>query len=663
MKVDKSILNRVYLAALPFFVMAVLVLFKLFFIHFKEGPELRSETQREAVREVNIEAERGNVYSSDGKLLATTMPVYDIYMDPITVKEKLFKDSIFKLSKQLNQIFPERSSPQWESYLKTKRDQKSRYVKLAEEISFTQLQQLKNCAIFNQGKYAGGLIYEQRNYRKMPLGKIAERTIGYDQSRGRTGIEGAFSNYLSGTNGKRLKQKVSQGNWKPISDNYEIEPEDGLDVVTTLNTRMQDVVHHELLKALEKFEADHGCAILMEVETGSIKAISNLGRTEKGTYFEKRNYAVWERTEPGSTFKLASVIVALEDGIADTNTLVDTENGLLTIYGKNVKDSNYKNGKGGYGKVSLKKAFEVSSNVGIVKLIYDNYKDRPEKYIDRLYTMGLHKKLGVSIQGESKPSIPKPGDARWSGISLPWVAFGYQVSFTPLQILSLYNSVANDGKMIRPHFIQEIRKHGKIVEQIEPEVLNPAICSKATLGKVKAMMQGVVLQGTATNIQSDLVTMAGKTGTCQQNYWKGLAPDYQASFAGYFPAENPKYSCIVVVNKPNYHRGYYGSAVAAPVFKAIAESIYLSTPDIEDSKIDLKETRFAELAQADDNYEGLSGKTKVPNLKGLNGSYILPLLQNQGFKVKVEGIGKVKWQYPSPGADLDPNVLIELKLG
>lgn len=659
MKPEKSILNRVYLAALPFFLMAVFVLFKIFFIHFSEGPELRSETQREAVRAINIDAERGNVYSTDGKLLATSMPVYDVYMDPITVKDKLFTDSVAKLSKQLHVIFPERNALQWESYLRNKRKKKSRYVRLAEEISYTKLQKVKSCCIFNKGKFKGGLIYEQKNFRKMPLGKIAERTIGYDQTRGRTGIEGAFSNYLSGTNGKRLKQKVSNGHWKPISDNYEIEPEDGLDVVTTLDTRMQDVVHHELLKALEKFEADHGCAILMEVETGAIRAISNLGRTEKGTYFEKRNYGVWESTEPGSTFKLASVIVALEDGIADTNTIVDTENGYFSIYGKPVKDSNYKNGKGGYGKVSLKKAFEVSSNVGIVKLIYDNYKDKPEKFIDRLYTMGLHKKLGVSIQGESSPEIPKPGDASWSGISLPWVAFGYQVSFTPLQILSLYNAVANDGTLIKPTFIEEIKKHGKTVETIQVDVLNPAICSSETLGKVQAMMEGVVLQGTATNIQSELVTMAGKTGTCQQNYWKGLTPDYQASFAGYFPAENPKYSCIVVVNKPNYHRGYYGSAVAAPVFKAIAESIYLSTPD----DVEIDESKANYIASNSINKDDWSTLRVFPNLIGMNGAEILPLLQNLGFKVKVNGIGKVQWQYPSPGSKVDPNQLIELKLG
>jgi cell division protein FtsI (penicillin-binding protein 3) len=642
--------------------MAVFVLFKLFFIQFGEGSALRSETQRDAIRAVSIEAERGNVYSSDGKLLATSMPVYDVFMDPVTINDQLFSDSIAALAQKLAMVLPDRNSAQWENHIRNKREKKSRYVRLAEEISFTELQQIKRFPIFNLGKYRGGLIFEQKNYRKMPLGKIAERTIGYDQLRGRTGIEGAFSNYLSGTDGKRLKQKVSNGNWKPISDTYEIEPEDGLDVVTTLNTRMQDVVHHELLKSLEKFEADHGCAILMEVETGAIRAISNLGRTEKGTYFEKRNYGVWEKTEPGSTFKLASVIVALEDGVADSNTIVDTENGYYKIYGIPVKDSNYNGKKGGYGKVTLKKAFEVSSNVGIVKLIYDNYRENPDKYIDRLYNMGLHKKLGVSIQGESTPDIPKPGDQSWSGISLPWVAFGYQVSFTPLQVLSLYNAVANNGKMIKPHFIEEIKKHGRTVEVIETEVLNPAICSNETLGKVRAMMEGVVKQGTATNIQSELVSMAGKTGTCQQNYWKGLAPDYQASFAGYFPAENPKYSCIVVINKPNYHRGYYGSAVAAPVFKAIAESIYLSTPDDSNAEVDQNALTFIQ-ENSEYEFDGLSGKRKFPSLKGLNGSDVLPVLENQGYKVKVQGIGKVQWQYPPAGSDINPNTLIELKLG
>lgn len=654
----KSILNRMYIVAIPFFLMAVFVLIKLFIIQYAEGPDLRARSQREAIREINIQADRGNIYSSDGKLLATSMPVYDLFFDPFTVDEQIFNDSIAALSSKLSQFFKERSARQWETYLRLKRDKKSRYVRLGEDVSFSQLQVIRQFPIFNLGRYKGGLIYEQENFRKMPLGKIAERTIGYDHFRGRTGIEGAFSNYLSGTDGKRLKQKVSNGNWKPVTDSYEIEPEDGLDVMTTIDTKVQDIVHHELLKALEKFEADHGCAVVMDVKTGAIRGIANLGRTEEGTYFEKRNYAVWESTEPGSTFKLASVMVALEDGIADTNTIVDTENGLYEIYQKRVKDSNYKNGQGGYGRVSLKRAFEVSSNVGIVKLIYDNYKDDPARFVDRLYTLGLHEPLGLPIKGEGTPYIPKPGDANWSGITLPWMAFGYQVSFTPLQVLTLYNAVANDGVMIKPRFIESISKHGKVVKQSEVEVINPAICSKETLAKVRSMLEGVVENGTATNLQNPLVKMAGKTGTCQLNYWKRDTRDYQASFAGYFPADDPQYTCIVVVNKPNNYRGYYGSTVAAPVFKAIAENIYLDTP----RDLDQPKNTFAQLLETEEPMLSINPKT-IPDLRGKSGADALSILENHGYRVKIEGNGKVIWQYPPAGAKTGTSAMIELKLG
>ena len=652
-------MNRMYFAAIPFFLMAVFVLVKLFIIQYTEGPELRALSQKEAIREINIEADRGNIFSSDGKLLATSMPVYDLYFDPGTVKEDIFNNQITNLSAKLALQFPERTIRQWETYIRQKRGQGSRYVKLGEDVTFSDLQKIKEYPIFNEGRYKGGLIYEQKNYRKMPLGKIAERTIGYDHLRGRTGIEGAFSNYLTGTDGKRLKQKVSNGNWKPVTDSYEIEPEDGLDIITTIDTKIQDIAHHELLKALEKFEADHGCVVVMDVKTGAIRGIANLGRTEEGTYFEKRNYAVWESTEPGSTFKLASVMVALEDGVIDTNTIVDTENGLYEIYKKKVKDSNYHNGEGGYGKVTLNRAFELSSNVGIVKLIYDRYRTEPEKFVDRLYTMGLNEPLGLSIKGEGLPKIPKPGDANWSGITLPWMAFGYQVSFTPLQVLTFYNAVANDGVMIKPRFIESISKHGKVVEQREVKVINPAICSKETLTKVQKMLEGVVLRGTATNIKNPLVTMAGKTGTCQLNYWKAETRDYQASFAGYFPAENPRYSCIVVINKPNNHRGYYGSTVAAPVFKAISESVYLDTPrEITPHA----PTQYAQWLAEDDEAIEINAHI-VPNFKGRDGSEVLSILENQGYKVKLEGNGKVQWQYPPAGSRISPRALIELKLG
>ncbi len=652
-------MTRTYLAAIPFFVMAILVLGKLFYIQFKEGAELRLKSQHDALREINIEADRGNILSSDGKLLAASMPVYDVFFDPGTVKAEDFNSNVALLANKLPSVFPSRNSRQWESYLKQNRAKGSRYVRLGEDISFTELQKLKSFPIFNLGRYKGGLIYEQKNYRKMPLGKIAERTIGYDHYRGQTGIEGAFSNYLSGTDGKRLKQKVSRGIWKPVTGSYEIEPEDGLDIVTTIDTKIQDIVHHELLKALEQYEADHGCAVIMDVKTGAIKGIANLGRTKDGTYFEKRNYAVWESTEPGSTFKLASVMVAIEDGLIDTNTRVDTENGIYEIHGSKVKDSNYRNGKGGYGVISVSRAFELSSNVGIVKLIYDKYGNDPQRFVDRLYTLGLHKTLDLPIKGEGAPKIPKPSDASWSKITLPWMSFGYQVSLTPLQLLTFYNAVANNGVMIKPRFVESISKHGKIVQQNEVQVLNPAICSQETLSKIKPMLEGVVLRGTATNIENDQVTIAGKTGTCQLQYWKAETREYQASFAGYFPTDNPQYSCIVVINKPNNHRGYYGSAVAAPVFKAIAQNIFQDTPQ-EWSKPQNPSPNW--LAENDEAPLEIK-QNVIPNLKGKNGYEVLSELENNGYRVKVSGNGKVRWQYPPAGTPVNQNALIELKLG
>jgi cell division protein FtsI (penicillin-binding protein 3) len=652
---DKKILNRIYLIAIPMFVMAIAVFVKLLFIQYSEGPTLRAQAENEVIKEIKVQADRGNIYSSDGKLLATSMPVYNLYFDPLTVDAEVFSDSLSRLSSGLARFFPQKTSTQWLNHLKERRAAGSRYVYLGEDVSFTNLQRIKQLPIFNLGRFKGGLIYEQQNYRKMPLGKIAERTIGYDKLRAKTGIEGAFSNYLSGRDGVRLKQKVSNGNWKPLKDHYEIEPEDGLDVITTIDSRIQDIAHHELLAALERFEADHGCIVVMEVATGAIKAIANLGRTEQGTYFEKRNYAVWESTEPGSTFKLASVIVALEDGVADTNTLIDTQNGIWELYGTKVKDSNYKNGQGGYGTITLKRAFELSSNVGIVKMIYENYRHDESKFVDHLYNMGLNRKLGLSILGEGTPIIPNTSDARWSGITLPWMSFGYTVSLTPLQLLSLYNAVANDGTLVKPRFVESVKKHGLVVEENPVTVLNPAICSKETLAKVQDMLVGVVENGTAQNLKNSIVPLAGKTGTCQTNYWVKAKADYQASFAGYFPADNPKYSCIVVINEPNYHYGYYGSTVAAPVFKAVAENIYLGTP----TEVN---TAYKGNSLASQERTLPIDFSKLPNLKGLNGAEVISALENKGIKVLVQGNGKVSWQYPAAGTPINQLTTVEIKL-
>jgi len=634
-----------------FVVLGLFIAFKLVYTYVAEGPGLRAKAEKEVLKKVTVPADRGNIYSSDGKLLATSMPMYDVFMDPTTSSEATFQEGLAVLSDHLGRVFPKRTTAQWKHFLTNARGAGDRFVVLGSNVTFTQLQAMKTWPIFEKGKYKGGLIYDSKSFRKMPLGKLAERTIGYDGDRNQAGLEGAFSSYLKGVDGQRLKQKISNSNWKPLNDASEVEPINGYDVVTTIDTRIQDVAHRALLSQLEKFEADHGSVVVMEVKTGKIKAISNLGRTEDGKYYEKRNYAIWETTEPGSTFKLASLLVALEDGVVDTSDLVDTENGIYSIYGKKVKDSNVKNGRGGYGKISVAEAFRKSSNVGIVKAVYPHYKDRPKDFIDKLYTMGLNKPLGMEIKGEGIPKIPTPSDPTWSGISLPWISFGYEISMTPLQVLSLYNAIANDGVMVKPLLVESIRDQGRLVELMETEVINPAICSKNTLAKLQVLLKGVVERGTAKNIKTPIYTMAGKTGTCQLNYWKG-SREYQASFAGYFPAEDPMYSCIVVINKPNPYKGYYGSTVAAPVFRAVADEVFLTTP-VEES-----------VAPREMTHQDLRWPTaeEIPDLTGLSAQEAVSTLENKGFKVVLQGSGMVSSHHPKAGTSIGPNQIVTLKL-
>lgn len=655
-----QITKRTMFLFFPLILIFISIFGKLLYISIYEGPELRKIAETTVITEKIIDADRGNIYSSDGKLLATSMPLYDVFMDPSSPSDKNFDENIHGLSKGLAKLFPVRNANQWEVYIKSKRANKDKYIKLGEEITFSQLQMLKSLPLFNLGKYKGGLISQEKTHRKMPLGKIAERTIGYERNTAQAGIEGAYDNYLKGRQGKRMYQKISKGNWKPLADANAIEPQDGMDVITTIDTKIQDVAHRSLLHYLTKYEADHGCVVVMEVATGEIKAIVNLGRTESGGYYEKRNYAVWEATEPGSTFKLASLLVALDDGVVDTSTIVDTEDGTYQIYNRKVKDSNVKYGNGGYGKINVAEAFRKSSNTGIVKAIYPHYKDHPQDFIDQLYKIGLHQKTGIEIPGESTPHIPKPGDANWSGTSLPWITFGYEISMTPLQMLSFYNAIANDGVMLRPRIVSEIRERGKTIQHFQPEVLNPAICSKQSLQIVQALLKGTVDHGTAQRIKLDNYPMAGKTGTCQMNYWTGER-QYQASFAGYFPADKPLYSCIVVVNNPNVNKGFYGSDVAAPVFRDIAMMIYESTPTVEE--IELEETSGIAENKNDKAVDAELRNHRLPDLRGLSAPEAISILENHGYKVQIEGNGRVRSQSPAPGTLMNARGTIALKLG
>ena len=658
----KHIINRTYIVSILILILAISIVVKLINIQFVKGDYYIGLSEENNIKNIIIPANRGSVYSSGGKLLATSVPKYDIRFDALAPSDKNFNENLTKLSNSLS-VFYNKPANYYMKLLKNARDSKNRYLLIARNLGYNDHVKIKNFPLLKLGSFKGGLIIEQKTKRDYPMGGIAQRTIGYERKDDqgnitRPGIDGAFgSKYLQGVDGKRLSQKIGKGQWKPIEDFNQIEPQDGLDIYTTIDVKIQDVAHFALLEQLEKFKADHGSVVVMEVSTGEVKAISNLGRTSVGTYYEKLNYAVGESHEPGSTFKLMGMVAALEDKVVDTSDVIDTERGVLSFYGRNVRDSK----RGGYGKISVAKAFEVSSNTAMVKLVNDNYKDNPEKFIDRLYSMGLNNTLDLPILGEGIPKITHPSDKKnWDGLDLPWMAFGYGVSITPLQTLAFYNAIANDGVMLKPRFLKEVKDFDKTIEVFNKEVINPSVCSKETARKVQKMMQNVVEKkhGTAHNIYSPSFSMAGKTGTCQTEYWKesGL---YISSFAGYFPAENPKYSCIVVIHKPEKKIGYYGNVVAAPVFKKIAQKIYSETA-IEDR---LKEIEISELESKNDIYISLDkDRSLMPNVTKLNLSDAIALLENLGLVVEVSGNGNKINQSVKSGSKINKNQKVILKL-
>ena len=663
---EKHILNRLYFVAGCMFIFAVAVVIQLLNIQFVEGDKYKQMAEDRTFKNFNIPANRGNLYDINGNLLATSIPKYDIRFDAVTVTDKNFEENILPLSKELDAMFG-KGATYWSKALRTARVNKHRYFLVARNLGYSEYVRVKNFPMFKLGANKGGIIVEQRTVREHPLGDMAARTVGYERKDDqgfytRVGLEGAFGPFLDGKDGHRLKQKIAKGQWKPISDNNEVEPKDGYDVISTIDVNIQDIAHHALLAQLEKYQADHGTVVVMETETGEIKAISNLGRTAKGTYYEKLNYAVGETHEPGSTFKLMALVVALEDKVIDTSTIVDTENGIFKVRGYNVRDSH----RGGYGKISAAKAFEVSSNVGVVKLIYENYKSNPQKFVDGLNRMNLNEKLGISIKGEGAPYIPQPGDKKWSGLSLAWMAYGYgSIQISPLQTLTFYNAIANNGIMVKPRFIKEVREWDKVIEENKLKVLNPAICSQETIDKVKAMMENVVVRGTAKSLYSPNFSMAGKTGTAQTEYWmKGWNsnPRYISSFVGYFPADNPKYTSIVVIHKPDNRVGYYGADVSGPVFKRIAQKIYTDTP-IEDTieSLEIKDDKTSK--DFEKYYTAAQNSNKLmPNVVGMPVMDALSLLENMGLSVVVSGKGKVKNQSIPAGEKIKNNQKVALSL-
>jgi cell division protein FtsI (penicillin-binding protein 3) len=669
---DKYISYRMYMVAFAMFLMAIAITVKLTNIQWVEGDYYRKLAKERTVRNFVIPANKGNVYSADGSLLATSIPKYTIRFDAVAPKSDAFEKNVKSLADSLGLLLRKPSST-FQSDLRKARANNNRYFLVARDLSYTQYMKIKSFPLFNLGAYKGGIITEQKTVREHPIGKIAERTIGYERvtpsgEKDGKGIEWAFRKYLNGKDGKILKQKIAKGQWKPIRDVNEVDPQDGYDVISTIDVYIQDIAHHALLKQLRAFNADHGCVVVMETKTGKIKAISNLGKNpenankaEDSTYFETTNYAIAESHEPGSTYKLADLMTLLEDKKVDTSAVFDSQGGTIIYSGKKVRDSH----EGGYGKISLARGFEVSSNTVMVQAVYNNYKNDPAQFVNHLNSYGLNKPLGLPIKGEGIPYIPQPGDKNWSAISLPWMAFGYGVSITPLQTLTYYNAVANNGVMVKPQFVSEIKEWNKTIKKYNTEVINPSVCSTETLLKVRAVLQNVVKKGTGSKLYSKDFSMAGKTGTAQANYAKngGVEKHYISSFVGYFPAEAPKYSCIVVVHEPNTsNNNYYGADVAGPVFKRIAQKIFTDVPSTNEIKnLNKKSTKQEE------NYSAYYTKAQkkqsfIPNVRGMSGMDAIALLGNLGLNIKVKGTGKVKSQSIQPGQPFNKNTTITLEL-
>ena len=706
MSLKKHIVWRVGVVYLGIFVLSLGIIGKLFILIYVEGSKWEEKAEEHNMKYITIDPNRGDILADDGRLLASSVPYYEIRMDLMStaMSGETFREKVDSLAFCLSKLFNDKSQAAYKREIIRARQNGERYHLLKKGVNYIELKEMKTFPLFRRGRYKGGFIYVQENKRILPHMGLASRTIGY-LTKGRSGnvvgIEGAYDHELSGVVGVRLMQRLSGDVWMPVNTNNEVKPRDGNEVVTTIDINLQDVAEHALLKQLSRHNAHHGTAILMEVQTGEVKAIVNLERDKEGRYRELYNYGIGESTEPGSTFKLPALMVALEDKVVNLDDTIDTGNGKIRYYDKTIKDTK----KGGYGKITVKQVFELSSNVGMSKIINKNYKGRESQFINRLYAMRLNEKLNVEIKGEGSPYIQYPGDKYWSGLSLPMISHGYEVRMTPLQILTFYNAVANNGKMVKPGFVREIRYHGERIRKFDTKVLNPSICSDETIQKAREILEGVVENGTAMNLRNDNFKIAGKTGTAQianekYGYKQGSEVSYQASFVGYFPAENPKYSCIVVINSPTSSI-YYGNLVAGPVFKEIANKVYatslfrdeqqyLNIPEAYDPPYskhgnlkDLKSVfeRF-NIATTNENVSSKWVATVkqdstimlksldirkgiMPNVKEMGLMDALYILENMALKVEVKGYGKVWKQSIAPGTKISPGskVLLEMSMG
>lgn len=643
-----------YLFAGSAFVLFLVFLGRILVLQNTNVQEIKDDYISKNYREATLKAARGNLYASDGSILATTVMRYDVYIDFKTIKDTVYTNNIGVLTDSLSAMF---GKPR--SYFRDRLDQQrkaqNQYYSLVKGLDFDEYDRIRKFPIFKKGKNKGGFIVDRNFKRELATTQIGSGTIGMDNGATKSGLEGAFSEYLTGTDGTRLEQRVNSSQWKPI-DYWKVkEPVDGQDVYTTIDLRIQDIAHSALEKQLINFDADHGCVLVMEVATGKVKAMVNLRRTEPGMYVDSYNYALKDATEPGSTFKTVSLLAAMDDGFIDENTTVNVGNGVWTYAKQRISD-----GHGG-GTYEIADVLAKSSNVGSAKLITKFYADKPQVFLDHLKRWKMFEKMDIELPGITKPYIVTPENKRWNAATLASLAYGYSSRFNLLQLTTFYNGLANGGKMLKPLFIDKIMKDGQVLYNAKPEVMVNKMASTKAITMMTNALTKAVEKGTAKSIFTPNLKMAGKTGTARFEYWKPGPSKYQASFAGFYPADNPKYTCIVMINQPDNSKGFYGSTVAAPVFKEIAGKTFLKTPQnvekemLVDRKVDLSK-------MLEKNVKIAINDGQMPNVIGLIGKNVIPQLENSGYRVAFKGVGRIKEQFPLEGTRIGKNQKIYLSL-
>jgi cell division protein FtsI (penicillin-binding protein 3) len=695
MNIKKSIVTRVRIAFLAICLFGFAIIFKVGHIQFTDGDKWREIANEKRFHYQPVTATRGNIYSDDDRILATSLPFYRVAFDPTISPDDIFAKGIDSLAIQLSRFYGDRSAEYYRQKIKNARSASRKYVRLNSRlINYQDKKMMAKWPIFRAGKNKGGVIFEKLDRRFMPFGSLAKRTIGFiNENRKGAGLEFSFNRHLSGKDGEALFERMAGGN-KPINDGTEVKPMPGFDVQTTIDINLQDVAENALNRALTLNDAAHGCVILMEVSTGRIKAIANLGRQSEGVYVEDYNYAVGNqgRTEPGSTFKLASMMALLEETDMKLTDTVNTGVGSERIGGAVKTDTH------GYGKITLQQVFEKSSNVGVAKLIQQTFEKDPQKFVDYLHKFGLHQPLGFQMNGEAVPYIKSPKDRSWSRPSLSTMSIGYELKLSPLQTLAFYNAVANNGVKVQPMIVKSIKRADQIIEQFDTKVLIPKICSDETLSQLRQMMEGVVEKGTGKNVRSTDYKVAGKTGTARKVINGKYTRKYSTSFVGYFPADRPKYSCIVIIDNPQKN-AQYGGDVAAPVFRELADKAYaqdlaIHAPMVRKpagvqpklpalhagsqeeltllcNKLGVSAHPISpeeDWVRVDTQKQSVALKPvpvkmgQVPDVTDMTLKDALYLLGNHGIKVRAIGMGRVQSQSLPPGEPIAKGSIITLTL-